>query len=411
MSQTEAFIDVVELCGILQCLGFHVKSIDTHFENTSHDSARTVVVDCQASGLHVVLENGNVSCSCPTVASQQNSGIWQVSGITGGKQLDKEFGSSILGSLPKGHRERLTKQLQDIVRCIKEHTESETEKQKDGVTNRSASMIEIKTPEKSHLQLKADTPTRYRSLDTLTGSNPGPEPLPAPGLLYKQHDQENDSKVQAMCPRQSTYTLSTPDSSRRRNKTSSPIQKTSNSVLESLIAAEKRAEELRSDLSNVIKELMDDGRFDSSSSLALDVSKISILKVPDSSRIQFASSPNLSGLGFQEELTKRLKGVESASTSNLATKSAAKDTKPSRLRRISPNLFRNISNSSKVDKEKQNNNKNSKLTSLFKPRIVTPVRAGTPNTDASPSLSGSKKKFSHIKSTIPRPASAASKKD
>lgn len=58
----------------------------------------------------------------------------------------QEFGSSILGSLPKSHRERLTRQLQDIVCYVKEHNETEGEK-RDGV-NRSASMIEIKTPDK-----------------------------------------------------------------------------------------------------------------------------------------------------------------------------------------------------------------------------------------------------------------------
>ncbi|XP_045774827.1 uncharacterized protein LOC123873814 isoform X2 [Maniola jurtina] len=360
MTESEAYIDVVELCGILQCLGFHVKSIDTNCDQNANSVARTVIVDC------------------------------------------REFGSSILGSLPKPHRERLTAQLQDIVRCIKEHNE-DVDKQKDPAPNRSASMIDMKTPEKRNLQLKVETPTRYRSLDTLTSARRGAEPLPAPGALLKHSDDDKD-EVRTKCTRQSTYTLaSTPDSLKQRNKTSSPIQKPSNSILESLIAAEKTAEELRSNLSNIIKELMEDGRYDSSSSLALDVSKISIMKVPDNSKIQFASSPNLSNLGMQEELTKRLKGVESASTSNLATKPAAKDAKTSKFRKLSPSLFK-YSTSPKVDKDKQTNNKNSKLNSLFKPRIVTPVRAGTPTTDASPNLSGSKKKYSHIKSTIPRPA-------
>ncbi|XP_023936263.2 uncharacterized protein LOC112044611 [Bicyclus anynana] len=416
MSQKEAYIDVVELCGILQCLGFHVKSIDTHVDkntSTSHDGARTVIVDCQTSGLHVVLENGNLSCSCPAIASQQNSGIWQVSGVAGGKQLDKEFGSSILGSLPKDHRERLTRQLQDIARCIKQHNETEADRQRDGIANRSASMIDMKTPPK-RLELKPDTPTRYRSLDTLTGSKQA-DTLPEPGPLAKILDNKHDSQTQSMCQRQSTYTLSsTPDSSRRRNKTSSPIRRLSSTVLDSLLAAEKTAEELRSNLSNVIKELTEDGRYDSSSSLALDVSKISILKAPDSSRIQFASSPNLTGPGFHDELTRRLQGIESASTSNLATKLSAKDPKTSKLRRISPKIFKSNSMSSKIDKDKQNNNnKSSKFNSLFKPKIVTPVRAGSVNlnSEASPNLSGSKKKFSHIKSTIPRPTATASKKE
>lgn len=41
---------------------------------------------------------------------------------------------------------------------------------------------------------------------------------------------------------------------------------------------------------------------------------------------------------------------------------------------------------------------------LFKPKIVTPVRTPRANPEASPGLSSSRKKFSHVKSTIPRPA-------
>lgn len=46
------------------------------------------------------------------------------------------------------------------------------------------------------------------------------------------------------------------------------------------MAAEKTAEELRIKLSNVIKEFVEDNKLETSmSSLALDVSKISVLKV------------------------------------------------------------------------------------------------------------------------------------
>lgn len=60
--------------------------------------------------------------------------------------LQQECGSGLLGSLPKAHRERLTKELQEIVRCIKEHNEADGSK--EGIGNKSASMIELKTPEK-----------------------------------------------------------------------------------------------------------------------------------------------------------------------------------------------------------------------------------------------------------------------
>ncbi|XP_072944506.1 uncharacterized protein [Epargyreus clarus] len=418
MSVTEAYTDVVELCAMLQCLGFSVKSLDTNDTNVSQEGGtRTVVINCQSSGLHVVLESEDVTCSCPTSSNQQNSGFWQVSGVTGGKQLNKECGSALLGSLPKAHRERLTKELQDMVRCIKENNESDIEKPKETAPNRSASMIEMKTPEKRHLKIKSETPKRYRSLDTLTMDKGVAEPLPAPGPLQKlttdATDPNVDKKVQSMCQRQSTYTLSsTPGSMRRSNKTSSPIQSApSTSILESLISAEKTAEELRNKLSSVIREFTEDGNHDSSmSSLALDVSKISVLKGSECTKLQFASSPNLSGLVMtQEDLSNRLKRTESASTSNLSsTKTMSKDGKTSRLRRISPNIFKlKKDNPSlpKLDKLKSEDNKTSKLSSLLKPKYVTPARASKSVTDASPNLSASRKKFSHVKSTIPRPMS------
>ncbi|XP_050347570.1 uncharacterized protein LOC126771625 [Nymphalis io] len=409
---TNAYTDVVELCALLQCLGFSIKSLETTDVSISQDGAtRTVVINCQASGFHVVMESTNSTCSCPMAPSHQNSGFWEVSGVTGGKQYSKECGSSLLGSLPKAHRERLTLQLQEIVRCIKEHNESDGEKHKEAIGNKSASMIELKTPEKRHYQITTQTPTRYRSLDTLTTSGMAPEQLPTPGPLLKDTIEDNADGKKLMCQRQSTYTLSsTPGSSRRRNKTSSPIQVPSSSVLESLIETEKTAEELRNKLSNVIKEIVEEGKLDSSmSSLALDVSKISLLKGTESSKIQFASSPNLSGLAVQDDCMKRLKRVDSASTSNLAAKPPQKDGKMSKLRRISPNLFklRNSPSVAKSDKEKTpQDTKSSKLNSLFKPRIVTtPVRVAKTTIDANANLSSSRKKFSNVKSTIPRPAS------
>lgn len=60
----------------------------------------------------------------------------------------------------------------------------------------------------------------------------------------------------------------------------SPIHTSQNTVLESLVAAERAAEDLRNKLGIVINDYMDQFKNDSSiSTLALDVSKISVLKV------------------------------------------------------------------------------------------------------------------------------------
>ncbi|CAH0694462.1 unnamed protein product [Spodoptera exigua] len=304
----EAYTDVVELCALLQCLGFSVKSLDTSDGNLSQDGGvRSVVINCQ------------------------------------------EFGCSLLGSLPKSHRERLSKELHEMIRCIKQHNESDADLGKDAIANRSASMIELNTPEKREFPLKSDTPTRYRSLDTLTAAKRNNDQLPDPGPLHKVEHGDvsadgSKEKKQIMCRRQSTYTLSsTPGSVRRRNKTSSPIHTSQSTLLDNLIAAEKAAEDLHNKLVYVIREYVEDGKHDSSmSSLTLDVSKISLLKCPDASKAQFSSSPNLSAMGVAKEDFSRLKRFESVSTSNLAPKSTvAKESKiTSRLRRISPNLFK-----------------------------------------------------------------------
>ncbi|XP_063625702.1 uncharacterized protein LOC134797410 [Cydia splendana] len=406
---TEAYTDVVELCALLQCLGFSVKSLNTSDGNMSQENgARTVVINCQASGLHVVLESGSSSCSCPPEASQQNSGVWHVSGIAGGQRLDKEFGCSILGQLPKAHRERLSAELRVMMRCIRESGDID-DKSKEKA-NKSASMIEVKVSPERHSLLKAETPTRYRSLDTLTAAKEADQQLPTPGLLQKKlvltdtsaDDVTTDNK-KLMCRRQSTYTLSPPGSVKIRNKTSSPLQQPRSVVLESLIAAEKAAEGLRQQLATIIKQFSDEGKDDSSmSSLVLDVSKISVLKGTEPMKTQFASSPNLSGLGtvYEDMKKNKLLRIESASTSNLPKKQTPnKDGGvASKLRRISPNFFKKNS-SIKNDKLKPQD-KNSKLNNIFKPKPVTPKL----KSESSPNLSAStKKRFSHIKSTIPRP--------
>ncbi|KAI8439181.1 hypothetical protein MSG28_013028 [Choristoneura fumiferana] len=410
---TEAYTDVVELCGLLQCLGFSVRSLNATEGNASQDAgARTVVISCPASGVQVVLESGSALCSCPPETNQQNSGIWQVSGVIGGKQLDKEFGCSILGSLPKQHRERLSRDLRAMMQCIKEHSvmESEVEVSRDRA-NKSASMVEIKvSPERRHSIVKADTPTRYRSLDTLTGTREDDQPLPAPGQLQKKLHLNNSADDVAdkkpSCHRQSTYTLSSsPGSVRRRNKTSSPLQQPKTVVLENLIAAEKAAEELRQKLASIIKQYGEDGKDDSSmSSLALDVSKISILKGSEPTKTQFASSPNLStGLGtVYEDQKNKFKRIDSASTSNLVPRKTPNNDGgvASKLRRISPNFFKSKTLSVKDEKLKPQDSKNSKLNCIFKPKPITPKF----KSESSPNLSSaSKKRFSHIKSTIPRP--------
>ncbi|XP_063387030.1 uncharacterized protein LOC134673000 [Cydia fagiglandana] len=407
---TEAYTDVVELCALLQCLGFSVKSLNTSDGNVSQETgARTVVINCQASGLHVVLESGSSSCSCPPEASQQNSGVWHVSGIAGGQRLDKEFGCSILGQLPKAHRERLSAELRVMMRCIRESGDIDDRSKEKA--NKSASMIEVKVSPERHSLLKAETPTRYRSLDTLTAAREADQQLPTPGLLQKKlvltdtsaDDVTTDNK-KLMCRRQSTYTLSPPGSVKIRNKTSSPLQQPRSVVLESLIAAEKAAEGLRQHLATIIKQFSDEGKDDSSmSSLVLDVSKISVLKGSEPMKTQFASSPNLSGLGtvYEDMKKNKLLRIESASTSNLVPKKQTPNKDggvASKLKRISPNFFKKNS-SVKNDKLKPQE-KNSKLNNIFKPKPVTPKL----KSESSPNLSAStKKRFSHIKSTIPRP--------
>lgn len=45
--QQDPYIDVVELCALLQCLGFGIKSLDTTDGNVSEEGTRTVTINCQ----------------------------------------------------------------------------------------------------------------------------------------------------------------------------------------------------------------------------------------------------------------------------------------------------------------------------------------------------------------------------
>lgn len=90
-------------------------------------------------------------------------------------------------------------------------------------------------------------------------------------------------------------------------------------------------------------------------------------QVPEPTKTQFASSPNLStGLGtVYEDQKNKFKRIDCASTSNLVPrKSPNKDGgMASKLRRISPNFFKSKSLSIKPDKLKPQDSKNSKLNS------------------------------------------------
>ncbi|XP_047521885.1 uncharacterized protein LOC125060825 isoform X2 [Pieris napi] len=390
MSLTDSFMDVVELCTLLQCLGFNVKSLETRDVNMSQDSStRNVVITCQSSGLHVIMESSELRCSCPPDANKNNSGFWEVSGVTGGKQHNTESGSGLLGYLSKTHQEQISKELQNIVKFIKENITNEKPKG----ANRSASMLELSTPE-IRLKLEADTPTRYRSLDTLTTVDDSSPSFPIPRSFKGQ--------IPKILERQRTYSVSsTPDSLCGWNKTSSPIQEpqTSKYILEKLIYASNCCEETQKHIKYVIQTLSGKTKNDSSCQ-ELDVSKIPVFKVADTPKTHFLSCSNIPASVTPSDEKDNLKRSES-STSTIATKE-----KTSRLRRLSPSLLKLKKDiTPKVDKKP----KESKLTSLFKPKKVLPPPSTSKSNLMSPNLSASNKKFSHIKSTIPKPSSGKPK--
>lgn len=85
----------------------------------------------------------------------------------------------------------------------------------------------------------------------------------------------------------------------------------------------------------------------------------------ETSKAQFASSPNLSGLGsIREDATKsRLKRFDSASTSNLLKPSPKTEGRLSKLKRISPNIFRTKKDSPSANADKSDGK--SRLQSKF----------------------------------------------
>ncbi|CAF4928970.1 unnamed protein product [Pieris macdunnoughi] len=392
MSLTDSFMDVVELCTLLQCLGFNVKSLETRDVNMSQDSStRNVVITCQSSGLHVIMESSESRCSCPPDANKNNSGFWEVSGVTGGKQHNTESGSGLLGYLSKTHQEQISKELQNIIKFIKENKTNEKPIQ----ANRSASMLELSTPE-IRLKLEADTPTRYRSLDTLTTVDDSSPSFPMPRSFKGQ--------IPKILERQRTYSVSsTPDSLRGWNKTSSPIQEpqASKYILEKLIYASNCCEETQKHIKYVIQTLSGKTKNDSSCQ-ELDVSKIPVFKVADTPKTHFLSCSNIPASITPSDEKDNLKRSES-STSTIATKE-----KTSRLRRLSPSLLKLKKDKDTATKEDKKP-KESKLTSLFKPKKVLPPPSTSKSNLMSPNLSASNKKFSHIKSTIPKPSSGKPK--
>ncbi|CAH4030195.1 uncharacterized protein LOC123713298 [Pieris brassicae] len=392
MSLTETFMDVVELCTLLQCLGFNVKSLETRDVNMSQDSsARNVVITCQSSGLHVIMESSESRCSCPPDANKNNSGFWEVSGVTGGKQHNTESGSGLLGYLSKTHREQISKELQNIVKFIKDNKTNEKPRE----ANRSASMLELSTPE-IRLKLEADTPTRYRSLDTLITVDDSSPSFPMPISFKRQ--------IPKILERQRTYSVSsTPDSLHGWNKTSSPIQEPqiSKYILEKLIYATNCCEETQKHIKYVIQTLSAKTK-NNSSCQELDVSKIPVFKAADTPKGHYLSCSNIPASVTPSAEKDNLKRSES-STSTITTKE-----KTSRLRRLSPSLLKlkkDKDTATKVDKKP----KESKLTSLFKPNKVLPPPSTSRSNLMSPNLSASNKKFSHIKSTIPKPSSGKPK--
>ncbi|XP_050667925.1 uncharacterized protein LOC126967478 [Leptidea sinapis] len=404
----EVSADVIELCGLLQCLGYNIKSLDTRDGNTSMDRPKTVTITCQASGIQVMLESADMGCSCPGNANESNSGFWQVSGMTGGKQLNKETTSGLIGSLPRKTREEVANNLIKIISYIKDHNESELDKPMQA--NKSTSMLELNTPEKRNVELKLETPNRCKSLDTLAlegGSN-----IPGSWLLQRQltHSADVMPKKTSMYQRQRTYTVSTTSGSiRTRNKTSSPIRKcpVSPDLLATLVQAETNCHDLKNLLNYIIHLLAEDEKNDSSmSSLALDVSRISLIKGPELSK-PFTSSPNISSLGMaNEDITKHLRRAETGSTTSL--KSDNNSAKQSKLRKYTPGLLKFKKESKEPPKPDKKEIKSRLFSNFMKPKpgshSVSPSTSRL-NVDASPNLSGAKKKYSHIKSTIPRPSS------
>ncbi|GBP67747.1 hypothetical protein EVAR_51804_1 [Eumeta japonica] len=260
-------------------------------------------------------------------------GVFLSRDITAGVQRRmasvRKIGSTLLGNLPKTFTEQLAKQLKGLVRSIREHNELETE---------LAAVKKLCSGEES------------QGKDTLANRS-------ASMIEFKV----------------------TPEKS--------PIHPPSSSILERLIGAEKAAEELRNKLTNLVQDYMNEDRTSSISSLALDVSKISLLKASEPSKSQFASSPNLSSSAtVKENLSKsKLKRFESASTSNLPSKKITPKSeggmKLSKLRRLSPSCFfsKKESASSHTHATSQNENKGSKANtpSSLKANIIKPIRTGT----------------------------------
>lgn len=366
--------DVPDICMLLQCMGFKIKSVTCDESSRNlNNVGQALSITCKISGMSMIMESSTTECNCPVDSERESSGFWQVSGVSGGIiESNKETGSTLLESLPKETSFYVTNELAKLIeltrsKCYVDKLDNNKNvttdiippvnqldiKEDRSLSDASVSLGNLnESPPRSkylmHL-LKTETPTRYRSLDTLTNVKNLDDDIPKPGPLIPKHNTSSDSEninvdkhdedvSKPVVARQQTYNFTTPTQEKikkyRRSKTltSSPIAKVPPILWQDLVTAEKMAKDLHSKLQSILKNpvAVEDEKIDASVA-SLDVSKISLqkdqphditkpitkLRHPIS---QFASSPNLSGCrmsSLTDANRPNLTRVNSSSTSKL----------------------------------------------------------------------------------------------
>ncbi|XP_077299862.1 uncharacterized protein LOC143920781 [Arctopsyche grandis] len=459
-------IDIMDLCNILQCLGFNIKNVLKEYKPLG-EAGTTIEVNCNIAGIKVVLESKNTECNCPKLEYIDENEKWEMSGTSGGIQVSRTENNLVFQrDLCKSMIMHVKSEVNNLVELLRTKIIPVTPPNKN-ILNKSfpksadahlgnsisvsSSCLFSSPPNSRGLQIKVETPGRCRSLDTLNDTNSKIALLPEPRALSASQksliedsnqnidkivDEKQTSKVKTIV-RQNTYTASPTNSHEPRHvlpsRTSSPIPAIPSTVILNLHQAEKIADDLMVLIQETIKT-MEPVYEKSQSSLVMDVSKISVAKsqvleprgrtgstLSTRSAMPFASSPNLSNI---KEISKASLSVSKRRLSYKISPAVVKsEMKTNSLKRSIPKKLSSITSISPSFGVVGGIKKNLGLGSVLGNPIVGSYKSlvdksGINNSAKAKSslglsseVSEPKKKnlYSHIKSTIPRQVSSAKK--
>ncbi|XP_017779670.1 PREDICTED: uncharacterized protein LOC108564969 isoform X2 [Nicrophorus vespilloides] len=170
--------DLPDLVNLLQAIGFRMRRADIQLEQSplrGGQNGSKVVISCTNSGQRCILEQPNENCSCikQSVDNAAKDSFWEI--VATSREVGNSFletGCAIFPSLSKDKLCFVRNILGYLLKAMNE-PESVIEDSMKTPIRRSIGK-RVGTPK------QYDSPSRYRSLDTLLVTD---EALPKPGIL------------------------------------------------------------------------------------------------------------------------------------------------------------------------------------------------------------------------------------